>query len=332
MTNLSPFAWLTVRYVRFSWKVLVMIFAILSVSVSFTFFFAVDAKASELTISYEQSQRIAQKRIVAVRDLQDKKIALDIQLAKIETDLPGIVPNAASLLVERFVLDLQVGDYLDAKDTLDQASKVVSEILARQDEIAQAEIDRLNALIDQQNKEMNEIFADRSNISTEKLASVKDKTKKPIERLATARELVAAMGESIQQRKVEMQDAVKQIVVKKHEMKLYMFENGREIYSMPVSLGRPGAATKSGQFSILDKLGTVWSFWQIWLPQWMGIYFAGSSENGIHGLPFDKAGHTYWKNDIGVRNITYGCVMPNDENMTKLYNWAEVGIPVTVVE
>jgi len=110
-----------------------------------------------------------------------------------------------------------------------------------------------------------------------------------------------------------------------------MYENGQVVHSMPLSLGRRGWDTRSGDFAVLDKLGTVWSYWQIWLPNWMGIYFAGASENGIHGLPYDDAGNVYWINSIGKEDITYGCVMPRDPDMNKLYNWAEVGVPVTIV-
>ena len=71
--------------------------------------------------------------------------------------------------------------------------------------------------------------------------------------VALAREWVEEGAQEIKRRRVESDQAQKQIVIKKSEKRLYMLENGEKIFSMPVSLGRSGARTRSGDFAILDK-------------------------------------------------------------------------------
>jgi lipoprotein-anchoring transpeptidase ErfK/SrfK len=68
------------------------------------------------------------------------------------------------------------------------------------------------------------------------------------------------------------------------------------------------------------------------MPYWMTIYYAGSSANGIHGIPISPDGvrWSHWEDVVGVRPITYGCVMPKDKDAKKLYNWANIGTPVTI--
>ena len=168
-------------------------------------------------------------------------------------------------------------------------------------------------------------------VTDQQLVQIKDETQPVMDRLELARQCQQVTVDEIRKRKAEVGDAQKQIVIKLGTKRLMMYENGNQVYEMPISAGRPDHATRTGDFAILDKLGTVWGYWQIWLPQWMGIYYAGSSENGIHGLPYDRAGNLFWKDSIGKYHVTYGCVMPNDTDMAKLYNWSEVGIPVTII-
>jgi lipoprotein-anchoring transpeptidase ErfK/SrfK len=72
------------------------------------------------------------------------------------------------------------------------------------------------------------------------------------------------------------------------------------------------------------------SEWDIWMPFWLGIYWVGGSENGIHGLPWDAStGTETWAGLVGTR-ITYGCVMLDDVNAKTLYEMAYLGMPVII--
>ena len=327
-----PFPEFTLKYVVFSWKVMVLSAVVIGVSTAITLFHESNIAAIAWQRSMDAQRSSQDVRTSEVRQLQTRRLSLQPKISLIDTDLFGLTSNAVNVLIDEFVGALLAGDYGTAEQVLAAAEQAADEMLAQQDSLAQGELDRLKTQLSDNIKQIQELLGDGNVVPADAMASLENSTQKPSARLLTARDYVQKTGEEITRRRSEMDSAQKQIVVRKGQKKLYMYENGKEVYAMPVSIGRPGAATKSGEFSILDKLGTVWSSWRIWLPQWMGIYFAGSSENGIHGLPFDNAGHTYWKNDVGVRNITYGCVMPTDENMTKLYKWAEVGVPVAIVE
>jgi hypothetical protein len=72
------------------------------------------------------------------------------------------------------------------------------------------------------------------------------------------------------------------------------------VYSLPTSTGLPSSATVPGRFRILDKIPNAYSrMWKLKMPYWMGIYWAGTAENGIHALPINRKGQTIWGNLLG---------------------------------
>jgi lipoprotein-anchoring transpeptidase ErfK/SrfK len=89
-------------------------------------------------------------------------------------------------------------------------------------------------------------------------------------------------------------------------------------------------ATKVGHFSVLDKIPNAWgSTWSIWMPSWLGIYYAGSTENGIHALPILPDGNTLWAGFLGTP-ISYGCVVLGSNEAAQLYDWADIGTSVEI--
>ncbi len=123
-------------------------------------------------------------------------------------------------------------------------------------------------------------------------------------------------------------DNGKLILVDISEQHLYAYENGALVYSFVASTGM-GGGTRVGTFSVLDKIPNAYgSTWNIWMPNWMGIYWSGSLENGIHALPILPNGQRLWAGYLGTP-ISYGCVVLGTYESELLYNWAEIG---TVVE
>ncbi len=98
------------------------------------------------------------------------------------------------------------------------------------------------------------------------------------------------------------------------------------------STGRRGAPSVPGTYKIQSKLPKAYgSTWDIWMPFWLGIYWAGASENGIHGLPWDaKTGQQIWSGNVG-KPITFGCVMLDNVNAKMLYDIAWIGMPVVIL-
>ncbi len=77
----------------------------------------------------------------------------------------------------------------------------------------------------------------------------------------------------------------KKILVDISEQHMYVYDGEQLVYSFVASTGMNNA-TRTGTFSVLDKIPNAYgATWNIWMPNWLGIYWAGSLENGIHALP-----------------------------------------------
>jgi LysM repeat protein len=122
----------------------------------------------------------------------------------------------------------------------------------------------------------------------------------------------------------------KKIIVSISEQHLYAYENDTLAYSFVASTGMPGADTWPGSFSVLDKIPNAYGAnWDLWMPNWLGIYWAGSLENGIHALPILSGGQRLWEGYLGTP-VSYGCIILGVEDSQTIYDWAEIGTPVYV--
>jgi lipoprotein-anchoring transpeptidase ErfK/SrfK len=121
----------------------------------------------------------------------------------------------------------------------------------------------------------------------------------------------------------------KYILVDISEQHMYVYEGDALVYSFVSSTGINNA-TAVGNFSVLDKIPNAYgSTWDLWMPNWLGIYWAGTLENGIHALPILSNGGQLWAGYLGVP-ISYGCVVLGVYESQLLYDWAEVGTPVEI--
>lgn len=111
----------------------------------------------------------------------------------------------------------------------------------------------------------------------------------------------------------------------------WLYKSGVLIGDWRCSTGRRGSPTVPGTYRVLSKIRNAYgSAWGFWMPYWLGIYWAGSTENGIHGLPYYSSGRKTWVGLVGTP-ITFGCVMLDDANAKKLWDTAYIGMPVVVV-
>ncbi|QQR93631.1 L,D-transpeptidase family protein [bacterium] len=126
----------------------------------------------------------------------------------------------------------------------------------------------------------------------------------------------------------------KRIITDVSSQYTYVIENYEIIRSFASSTGEAKHPTKYGEFSVFDKIPNAWGYYEIWMPYWLSIYYAGGSVNGIHGIPTSPEGakYTSWAASVGRYPVTYGCVMPSDANAKWLYNWAEIGTSVSIVK
>jgi lipoprotein-anchoring transpeptidase ErfK/SrfK len=124
----------------------------------------------------------------------------------------------------------------------------------------------------------------------------------------------------------------KSIVVSLSQQYLYAYDSGTLVYSFVISTGQNGG-TAPGNFNILDKISDAWSEpWGFWMPDWMGIYYpTPDMEDGIHALPVLPDGETIWGNDLGTP-VSYGCIVLGSEDAELLFQWTEIGTPVSIQE
>ena len=124
--------------------------------------------------------------------------------------------------------------------------------------------------------------------------------------------------------------ASKSILVDISEQHMYVYEGGNLIWSWVTSTGERGRETAAGNFSVLNKIPNAYAYtWNLQMPYWLGIYWAGSLQNGIHALPILSNGQMLWAGWLGTP-VSYGCVILSTENAATLYDWAEVGTPVKI--
>lgn len=122
----------------------------------------------------------------------------------------------------------------------------------------------------------------------------------------------------------------KRVLIDLGEQRLYAFQGDQLVYSFIASSGRAPYYTRTGEFQVQSKIPNAYGgTWDIWMPHWLGIYWAGSTENGIHALPIMSNGQTLWAGYLGTP-ISYGCIVLDTLDAEQLYNWADIGTPVSI--
>ncbi len=111
----------------------------------------------------------------------------------------------------------------------------------------------------------------------------------------------------------------------------WLYRGNTLLYQWRCSTGRRGYPTRYGTFRIQSKIPVAYgSAWNINMPYWLGIYWAGSTENGIHGLPWNATtGVRVWAGLVG-RPVTFGCIMLDNWAAKTLYDMAYIGMPVVI--
>jgi len=122
----------------------------------------------------------------------------------------------------------------------------------------------------------------------------------------------------------------KRILINLSEQHLYAYEGDRLVYSFVISSGVAPTRTRTGEFRVQSKIPNAYgSAWGFQMPYWLGIYWAGSVENGIHALPILSNGQTLWAGYLG-RPVSYGCIVVGTYEAKLLYEWAAIGTPVSI--
>ena len=123
----------------------------------------------------------------------------------------------------------------------------------------------------------------------------------------------------------------KRILVDISEQRAYVYEADELIDEFIISTGEPGRDTATGEFEIQSKIPMAYaSTWNLDMPYWLGIYWAGPLENGFHAVPTVRdTGQTMWDGYLGQR-VSYGCIILSMEDAKTLYDWADMGTLVSI--
>jgi lipoprotein-anchoring transpeptidase ErfK/SrfK len=121
----------------------------------------------------------------------------------------------------------------------------------------------------------------------------------------------------------------KSILVDISEQHMYVYEGESLVQTFVASTGMNNA-TRTGHFEVISKIPNAYGeTWNIWMPNWLGIYWVGGLQNGIHALPILPDGSQLWEGYLGTP-ISYGCVVLGAYEAQVLYDWAELGTSVEI--
>jgi LysM repeat protein len=110
----------------------------------------------------------------------------------------------------------------------------------------------------------------------------------------------------------------------------WLYENNVSTGDWPCSTGRRGYETPTGYYTIQSKISVAYgSTWGWNMPYWLGIYQMNGLENGIHGLPYNKAGYRDWANRIGTP-VSFGCIVLKDTAARQVFTAAALGMQVII--
>lgn len=120
---------------------------------------------------------------------------------------------------------------------------------------------------------------------------------------------------------VAAQSTGKRIVVNLAQQRIYAYQGNTLVLSAPVN----ARGTRRGSFRVQNKIPMAQSIYRGWrLAHWMGIYYVGRVQNGIHGPEYLRGG--------GVAYVSLGCVVIRSADLAaRLYRWAYVGTPVRII-
>lgn len=117
-----------------------------------------------------------------------------------------------------------------------------------------------------------------------------------------------------------------EITLSKQELAYYLGDV--ELGRFPVSTGKRGSPTPTGEFKVYSKHPRAWSNRaKLWMPNWMAFYPTGLY--GIHELPEWPGGKKEGADHLGTP-ASGGCVRLGVGPAKLLYDWAPVGTEVVI--
>lgn len=147
---------------------------------------------------------------------------------------------------------------------------------------------------------------------------------------------VSMVNVPIQNQPVKTEIPHKSIEIDISEQQMYTYESGklRKIYKVSTGLYYP---TPTGKFSILNKARNPFSeIYKVYMPYWMAFGYSNELKAyfGIHELPYwIQDGNKIQRPRERIGNpSTGGCVALDIGDAQEMYEWADIGTPIEIVE
>ncbi len=120
------------------------------------------------------------------------------------------------------------------------------------------------------------------------------------------------------------------IVVDLGDQTVVVYENHVVKYTYRCCTGRSSSPTVPGRYAVQSKMPSAYaSKWDLDMPWWLGIYWAGGSENGFHAVPLLGGRQVLWRSSMGTP-CSFGCIVLDTPDAVQLYEWAEIGTAVII--
>jgi lipoprotein-anchoring transpeptidase ErfK/SrfK len=125
----------------------------------------------------------------------------------------------------------------------------------------------------------------------------------------------------------------KALVVDQEWQVLRVYEDGREVRTLPASTGQAPYYTPAFTGRVRYYVGTFYSYsFGVWADDAWYV-FMGAGEIMIHGLPYTKSGDEKiyeGAEHLGVRPSSHGCIRLHPDDAAWLTAWNPGGVPIVI--
>jgi lipoprotein-anchoring transpeptidase ErfK/SrfK len=123
----------------------------------------------------------------------------------------------------------------------------------------------------------------------------------------------------------------KALVVDQERQVLRVYEDGREIHTLPASTGQAPYYTPAFTGRVRYYVGTFYSF-GLWADDAWYV-FMGAGEIMIHSLPYTESTDAKiyeGEEHLGVRPSSHGCIRLHPDDARWLTAWGPGGVPIVI--
>ncbi|MEZ4210507.1 MAG: L,D-transpeptidase [Patescibacteria group bacterium] len=144
----------------------------------------------------------------------------------------------------------------------------------------------------------------------------------------------------------------KEIKVFRNTQQSNLIENGYIVATLDISSGKAGYTTPAGNYKIMNQIPEAYSEkYSLWMSNWMALISVteGYQGYGLHSLAYWKTskplypsgtihngrlyvGNRVYEDAVHLgKPMSHGCIRYGIEESDMLFEWADVGMPVSVI-